>query len=173
MADEDGGLIFRPVSEDELTYFELWVKPGVDPFNFFGFKTGRRLRQEFGDNGLITEQAGTLLLLRNEDVVGDVSWHAQPYGPPGAGHAFNIGIRLLPEHRGRGYGAAAQRQLADYLFATYPVNRVEASTDVDNHREQRALEKAGFLREGVFRGVQWRAGRWHDVAVYSRLRADP
>ena len=101
-----------------------------------------------------------------------MSWHAVPYGPPGAGHAFNIGIRLLPEHRGHGYGGPAQRLLAGYLLGIHPVNRIEASTDVENKAEQRALEKAGFQREGVVRGAQWRRGAWHDLVVYSRLRDD-
>ncbi len=63
------------------------------------------------------------------------------------------------------------RQVAEYLFATTNVNRVEASTDVDNLAEQRALEKAGFPREGVLRGAQFRSGAHHDL--FSRLRDDP
>lgn len=74
--------------------------------------------------------------------------------------------------RGRGHGSEAQRLLADSLFAAYPIARVEAHTDVENLPEQRALEKAGFTREGVPRRAQWRAGAWHDVAMYSRLRGE-
>ena len=58
------------------------------------------------------------------------------------------------------------------MLATYPVNRIEAATDVTNRAEQRSLEKAGFTREGVLRGAQWRNGRWNDMVVYSRLRTD-
>ena len=53
------------------------------------------------------------------------------------------------------------------------MNRIEASTDVTNVPEQRALEKAGFVREGVLRGAQFRAGAHHDMVGYSRLRSDP
>jgi len=35
---------------------------------------------------------------------------------------------------------------------------------------KRALEKAGFEREGVLRQAQWRAGHWHDQVLYSTLR---
>ena len=38
--------------------------------------------------------------------------------------------------------------------------------------EQRALEGAGFSREGVLRGAQWRRGEWHDLVSYARLRTD-
>ena len=72
--------------------------------------------------------------------------------------------------RGHGFGSLAQRLLVDYLFATTSVNRIEASTDVDNLAEQRALEKAGFVREGVLRGAQYRASAWHDLAIYAVVR---
>jgi aminoglycoside 6'-N-acetyltransferase len=50
--------------------------------------------------------------------------------------------------------------------------RVEAQTDVTNLAEQRALEKAGFTREGVLRKAQWRGGAYHDLVVYSKLRGE-
>lgn len=53
------------------------------------------------------------------------------------------------------------------------MNRIQASTDVTNVAEQRALEKAGFTREGVLRGAQFRDGSWHDLFLYSLLRSDP
>jgi RimJ/RimL family protein N-acetyltransferase len=62
--------------------------------------------------------------------------------------------------------------VAEYLFRTFPVHRVQASTDVGNTAEQRALERAGFLREGVIRGAQWRLGSWRDLVSYARLRDD-
>ena len=62
--------------------------------------------------------------------------------------------------------------MAAYLFETTDANRVEASTDVENLAEQRALEKAAFVREGINRGAQWRAGAHHDLVLYSKLRGD-
>ncbi len=50
--------------------------------------------------------------------------------------------------------------------------RIEAGTQPDNLAEQRALEKAGFQREGVLRAVEFRAGRWRDGVLYSRIRED-
>jgi RimJ/RimL family protein N-acetyltransferase len=84
-----------------------------------------------------------------------------------------IGIDLVPEGRGQGLGTEAQRLLADWLFDTTEANRVEASTDVENLAEARALEKAGFRLEGVTRGAQFRAGAYHDLVLYARLRSDP
>jgi RimJ/RimL family protein N-acetyltransferase len=56
------------------------------------------------------------------------------------------------------------------LFAHTQVNRIEATTEITNVAEQRALEKAGFTREGILRGATFRQGRWHDQVIYSVLR---
>ena len=102
--------------------------------------------------------------------IGTVGWHQVVYGPTAGSIALDIGISLRPESRGLGHGSRAQRMLSDYLFATFPVHRVQASTDVTNLGEQGALERAGFTREGLLRGARWRQGSWHDLVSYSRLR---
>jgi RimJ/RimL family protein N-acetyltransferase len=114
------------------------------------------------------------VVVRNADgrAVGHVSWHEVHYGPNPESSAWNIGISLVHEARGRGLGAEAQRLLAQHLFATTPFRRVEAVTDVENLAEQGALARAGFTREGVLRGAQYRAGGWHDVVVWSVIRGE-
>ena len=102
-------------------------------------------------------------------VVGDMSAHAVWHGPTAGSRALSIGISLVEECRGRGVGASAQRLLAEELHDRGTV-RVEASTDVANTAEQRALEKAGFRLEGVLRGAQVRRDGRHDLQVWSHLR---
>jgi RimJ/RimL family protein N-acetyltransferase len=110
--------------------------------------------------------------LPGETAVGAVSWIQVPYGPNRRSLAWSIGITILPSFRSHHYGAAAQRLLAQELFARSDANRVQADTDVGNVAEQRSLEHAGFTREGVLRGAQWRRGTWHDRVLYSLLRDD-
>jgi RimJ/RimL family protein N-acetyltransferase len=102
--------------------------------------------------------------------VGDLSAHAVWYGPTPGSRALNIGISLVEEQRGRGIGAIAQRLLAEELHATGTV-RVEASTDVANVAEQRALAKAGFVHEGTLRLAQARRDGLHDLQVWAHVRA--
>ncbi len=106
------------------------------------------------------------------DLLGGVSWHAVDYGGTVSCSAWNIGIGLLPAARGRGVGTLAQRLLVEHLFATTELDRVEASTDVENVAERRALEKAGFRREGTLRGAQLRGGVRRDLAQYGLVRGD-
>ncbi|MGZ3646051.1 MAG: GNAT family N-acetyltransferase [Ktedonobacteraceae bacterium] len=122
----------------------------------------------------MSQEYGTLVVATQDgdQVVGDVSYRQARYGPGDASIAYNIGIVLAPEHRGKGYGVEAQQLLADYLFSVYPIMRIEASTNITNSAEMRALEKVGFTREGVLRQAQWRNGDWHDLVVYSKLRGE-
>ncbi len=157
---------FQDTTEHRTVWQLLGTEAELSPYNWFGPQPDRTFK--LGDNDLFVvvsdgPDAGTL--------VGSVSWHTERYGPNVESSCWNFGINLLTEYRGRGYGCVAQRLLADHLFATTDVNRVEASTDVANVAEQRSLEKAGFVREGVLRGAQYRHDQHHDMVVYSRLRA--
>ena len=104
-------------------------------------------------------------------IVGDMSAHAVWYGPTTGSRALSMGISLVEEHRGRGIGTVAQRLLAEELHDRGVV-RVEASTDVANIAEQRALERAGFVLEGVLRGAQVRRDGRHDLQLWSHVRSD-
>jgi RimJ/RimL family protein N-acetyltransferase len=101
-------------------------------------------------------------------VVGYLSSHAVWYGPTAGSRAVNIGISLVEDARGRGIGSIAQRLLAQHLHDRGVV-RVEASTDVENIAEQRALARAGFVHEGTLRLAQGRADGLHDLQVWAHV----
>jgi RimJ/RimL family protein N-acetyltransferase len=158
---------------DDARLLTLWQSSSLytGEFNDFGLPR-RPVDDLIRKDGLISDHGGTLVvtLVVDGTPIGTVSWREVRYGPNPESLGWNIGISLAPDMRGRGFGSQAQRLLAEYLFATTPVHRIEASTDVDNLAEQRALEKGGFTRDGVLRGAQFRAGAWHDLAVYSVVR---
>ena len=125
-------------------------------------------RREWEENGLLGEDRGTLMARKGDDTLGFVAWRRRSYGPHSP--CWIVSIALKPEARGRGHGTEAQRQLVRYLFAHTPANRIEAGTEITNVGEQRALERAGFTREGVLRGALFRQGQWHDCVFYGVLR---
>jgi RimJ/RimL family protein N-acetyltransferase len=161
----------------ELADAELvdWLNDHKDAggFNDFGLPRQPTPRDALARGPLRNDWNGTLIIERLDgQPVGTVQWRAVHYGPPDDSRAWNIGIEIEPSARGQGLGADAQRLLAAWLFAATDANRVEAQTDVDNVAEQRSLDKAGFVREGVNRGAQFRQGAFHDLVMYSRLRSD-
>jgi RimJ/RimL family protein N-acetyltransferase len=166
----------RDATLDDAKLLDAWGADAVaqGEFNDFGMEPARKSSEVLAKGPLRNEENGLLVveLAPNGTPIGTVSWHKIRYGPNPESDAWNVGIALLPEARGKGYGTEAQAQLARLLFRTTDVNRVEASTDVENVAEQRSLEKAGFVREGLQRGAQFRAGAYHDLVTYSRLRHD-
>lgn len=139
-------------------------------FQWFGHRMdrARRVEQRFHEDGLIGGDQSWLAVTADDELAGWVTWLpvARTSG------AVEIGIALFPSYRARGVGTEAQRQLIDYLFTTTPVHRLQACTDVDNVAEQRALEKIGFRKEGVLRGLTFRAGQWRDGVIYGVTRDD-
>lgn len=166
----------RVVTEADLPLLNAWSND-IDfnsEYNSFGLQQANAMEKHFAEHGLLSPQQGELLIVtsNNDDIIGSISYRQVRYGPNEGSVAFNIGISIAAKHRGKGYGVEAQKLLTSYLFSTYPVMRIEASTDRENIAEQRALEKAGFTREGVLRQAQWRTGQWHDLVVYSKLRGE-
>ncbi|MEN3309099.1 MAG: hypothetical protein V7603_5301 [Micromonosporaceae bacterium] len=164
----------RPVVDDDLAMFRRFAtEPGLVGLDWAGFRDAGAAARRFATDGYLGADDGRLMVEVEEDRVaaGFVSWLAGSYG--GAAKHWVIGIALLPEWRGHGIGWRAQAMLCDYLFTHTPAQRIEAGTHPENIAEQKALEKAGFQREGVVRAAEFRAGRWRDGYLYSRLRDDP
>ncbi|MEO3923552.1 GNAT family protein [Micromonosporaceae bacterium B7E4] len=163
----------RPVREDDLTMFRRFLtEPGLIGLDWAGFRDAQEPARRFATDGYLGAENSRLIVEAGPEqaVVGFVGWHATGFG---VAKFWEIGIALLPEWRGQGIGWRAQALLCDYLFTHTPAERIQAGTHPENTAEQRALEKAGFRREGVLRSVEFRAGRWRDGWLYSRLRSDP
>lgn len=165
----------RPVLSDDLPELERMLnsREASHPYNWFGYQGSGHFGKRWERSGLLSADEGVLLVVYEQDPdhrLGFVSWAKSPTGQ--SSFCWNIGINLLPDARGQGHGTEAQRQLVEYLFAHTQVNRVEAGTEVDNLAEQRALDKAGFTREGVLRGWLFRGGRWRDCVRFSVLREE-
>jgi RimJ/RimL family protein N-acetyltransferase len=181
MANGDGPseprVRLRDVTLPDADMLDAWSAHPAEQggFNDFGVPFEPLNRDVLATGPMRNERNGMLVVERIADgaPIGTVGWHRVTYGPNPESAAWNFGIELIAEVRGQGYGSEAQRLLAAYLFDTTDANRVEASTDLENVAEQRALEKAGFTREGVARGAQYRAGRHRDLVTYARLRNDP
>jgi RimJ/RimL family protein N-acetyltransferase len=174
--DDVDEVALRPVGEDDLPVLERFLTDpsATAPFQWYGWSNPRRWRNRWEENGLLDDDGGGTLIVaggrKNAETLGFVSWRRVVAGRTST--FWNIGIFLLPEARGRGVGTRAQRLLVEYLFAHTLAYRIEADTEVENLAERRALEKAGFTREGILRGTIFRDGRWRDGVLYSILRDD-
>lgn len=164
------------ITPETLARLEALHLAEVGGFNDLGLDPRRPVAEDaFVDGRMRTDRRGVFYIERKADgaIVGSIQYNRVSYGPGDDSRAWMIGIGLFSEARGQGIGTEAQRIFADWLFETTDTNRVEASTDIENIAEARSLEKAGFTREGVVRGAQFRDGAFHDLVLFGRLRSDP
>jgi len=162
----------RHVTESDLPTL---AKVAGDPaargeFNPSKITSPQAIRKRFDDNGFSSEDFEQLLICNEAgDVIGDVvHFRAKRYST-----AREIGwIIYDPANRNRGYATEAVTALVDYLFKSFPINRIECSAATQNHASIRLAEKCGLIREGVLRGLVFVGGVYLDDVVLSILRSD-
>jgi RimJ/RimL family protein N-acetyltransferase len=109
----------RDVALADADLVDSWESPAMwGEFNDFDNPPGPMPRDILANGPLRNDHNGLLLveLVADGTPIGSVGWHKVMYGPNAESAAWNIGISLIPEFRGKGYGTEAQRQVASYLF---------------------------------------------------------
>jgi len=86
------------------------------------------------------------------------------------GGCMTIEYAIIPSARSCGYGTEAVMIMVDYLFLSRDITRIQAETLTRNLASQRALETAGFTKEGIKRKSSFVRGRWQNDVLYSILR---
>lgn len=170
---DDGKLGLRAFEAGDLDFLDrLSSDPeALGPFEWTGIGDPRLRRRRWEKDGYVgAESTAVAVVLADGTVAGMASWYARERGVS-PGSCLEIGMALLPEHRGQGIGTAAHRMLVDYLFHYTTVHRLEAFTEAGNIAEQKVLERVGFTREGVMRETFFRDGAWRDAVVYGLIRA--
>lgn len=83
-----------------------------------------------------------------------------------------VGTWVGRQFWGTGVNAMSKALILHLGFIGMELERIAAPTDVRNARSQRALEKLGFVREGVLRSYHRHGDTFKDVALYALLRED-
>jgi ribosomal-protein-alanine N-acetyltransferase len=91
----------------------------------------------------------------------------------GMTQSATIGYWMGEEHAGRGHMEEALKALVPFAFRTLNLHRLEAACLPNNARSIRLLEKLGFQREGLARGLVCINGQWRDHIVFALLNGDP
>lgn len=84
-----------------------------------------------------------------------------------------IGYWMGERFASRGYMSRAVLALVPYAFGALRLHRVEAACLPHNAASIRLLERVGFRREGLARGLVCINGRWQDHLVFALLADDP
>jgi [ribosomal protein S5]-alanine N-acetyltransferase len=81
----------------------------------------------------------------------------------------NVGYFVSQEYNGRGLATRAVADVVRFAFDEAGLHRLEAGTLPDNRASQRVLEKNGFARYGLARGLLMIDGVWRDHVLFELL----
>jgi [ribosomal protein S5]-alanine N-acetyltransferase len=90
------------------------------------------------------------------------------------GHAVDFGYFFARSAWGRGVATEAASLLVEWLKRQPSVLRIWATTDVENTRSAKVLERLGLQKEGVLRMATYRpniGGLPRDTAVYATCKS--
>ena len=88
------------------------------------------------------------------------------------GKTVQVGYRVAPPHRNKGYCTDAVRTLSCHLFTETEVEVLMAEANPRNTASWRVLEKAEFVRTGYRERAVKLVGRWLDGYVYELKKSD-
>ena len=81
----------------------------------------------------------------------------------------NVGYFVGRQFNGRGLATRAVADVVQFAFGDAGLHRLEAGTLPDNRASQRVLEKNGFVRYGLARGLLKIDGVWRDHVLFELL----
>ena len=92
-------------------------------------------------------------------------WHQHNY-------SALLSYDLLPAYWRQGFGTEAVTAVCRHMFDHTTINRITATTTIDNAASRRLLLKLGFSEEGVLRDWALWKGNYMDLRCFSLLRRD-
>jgi RimJ/RimL family protein N-acetyltransferase len=156
--DDDEGVLYRIAAD--LDTWELRTPASPEPLTLAAFRRAIAERDDDGSVEFVVAAEGAALgrcTLFNQD--------------PLARHA-EVGIALLAEARGHGYGTAALRLLVEFGFTRRNLRRVYLGVTASNVGAIASYRKVGFVEEGRQREHNWVRGHYEDEVKMGLLRSE-
>ncbi|KAJ4986965.1 hypothetical protein SVAN01_07506 [Stagonosporopsis vannaccii] len=153
----DAAKFMKSTAEDSLLGATIWLKDTPSAHE------DEESRNNGAPSGSLKSEWGT--------AIGEIHLNKLPQGS--IHHRWTeIGIDILPEFQGRGYGREAIAWALDYAFRRGGLHRVRIRAFEWNTGALRLYEKIGFKLEGREREAFWHEGRWWDGVAFSMLEGE-
>jgi ribosomal-protein-alanine N-acetyltransferase len=85
---------------------------------------------------------------------------------------MTLGYVLSKAEWGKGYATEAGRAVVAWAFPALGLERLQADCSTENARSGAVLKKIGLRYEGTLRSAGLLKGRFHDMELYARTKAD-
>lgn len=166
-------VLLRTIRENELdTVYDLICDiNNKGPYWHLIIPSERDFKKEFYKTGFWSQNEGRILIMdyNNENYLGELLYFKGLDYQSG----FEVGYELFhPSYSGKGYMSEALLLFCAYLFACYPINRIQVNCMKDNTGSRKVAERCGFTYEGTMRKATFHNGRYHDLDLFSLLREE-
>ena len=165
-------IILRTINPDEIDLiYELIVhinKKGR--FWHLNIPSAKEFDNEYNRTGFWSVEEGRMLITTTQhEYVGEILYFKGLDYQSG----YEVGYELFhPSYAGKGYMTEALLLFCGYLFACYPINRIQVNAMRENISSCKVAEKCGFKYEGTMRKATYHDGKYHDLNLFSLLREE-
>jgi RimJ/RimL family protein N-acetyltransferase len=156
--DDDEAMLYRLAADLETWEERSPVSPG--PLTLAAFRLARAERGTDGSVGFVVAVGG--------NAVGRCTlFHEDPLV-----RQAEVGLALVADARGRGYGTDALRVLVEFAFTRRNLRRLHLRVLASNAAAIGSYRKLGFVEEGRRREHCWVRGHYEDEVVMGLLRSE-
>lgn len=82
-----------------------------------------------------------------------------------------VGILILPENQGKGYGSEALKMVIAYAFTYLNVHQIFANITADNHKSIALFEKFNFKKIGIKKDWIFDNTNYKDELLYQLIKS--
>lgn len=165
-------VLLRTIRQDELdTVYNLICDiNNKGPYWHLVIPSEMEFKRKFSENGHWGLDEGRMLIMdHNENHLGEILYFKGFDYQAG----FEVGYELFhPSYSGKGYMKEALQLFCSYLFACFPINRIQVNTMKGNIASRKVAEHCGFVYEGTMRKATFHNGIYHDLDLFSLLREE-
>lgn len=159
----------RTVEEEDLEFLrDYYNHPEIRKAVMNNNPVNLEQERDFLEEVVKDEESIQLLIFLDKEPIGMIG--VEPMKDDGVGE---LGIWLIPEQHGNGYGPEASEILLDHLFKQHlQFHKVIARVHERNKPSQKVWERLGFTEEGTLRKQVYHDGEYIDVHLYGIAREE-
>ncbi len=169
-------LQYRRLSEEDFRiFYDLYTDQEVMRYAYLDrFKDGEKAREAFLETlGLQRDEEGEQFVVSLKATGTDIAIvDYEVLKKNEQGGICEIGYFIIPKYWGFGYGVEMGRAIISELFENHSIHKIVASCNGNNRSSENIMKKLGMQKEGIFRKVRYKDGRWEDEIKYGLLREE-
>ncbi len=167
-------IYLRPVEKEDIRKVYVWMNDLSGVLQFLSSPYPNFLEDEEAWYEKIVKNKKTdivfaIVIAETHEMIGVMGLHQIDYINGTAMTGSFIGEE---KHRSQGYATEAKKLLLHYTFNYLNLHKVWSHVFSNNPRSMRALEKCGYVLEGILRKHKKRGGTFLDVHTFAVFADD-